>query len=243
MLERLRRDGQHEAAEAYRSLYFRRMWDLSAYMKLLKQRFTQWFNRGRGRRGTLWEERFKSVLVEGPGATLATMAAYIDLNPVRANLVDDPKDYRWCGYSQAMAGDEKALDGLRTVVAAARRVSEESVPWAEVLPEYRIWLFAQGEETEGTDPQGQPLRRGIPREQVAAVLAARGRVGPAEFLRVRVRYFTDGAVLGTREFVDGVFRALRNRFGPKRKDGARRIKGLESPDLYALRDLRLKWAG
>ena len=56
-------------------------------MKLLKQRFTQWFNRQRGRKGTLWEERFKSVLVEGTGEVLATMAAYIDLNPVRAGIV------------------------------------------------------------------------------------------------------------------------------------------------------------
>jgi REP element-mobilizing transposase RayT len=42
-----------------------RMWDISAFMKLLKQRFSQWYNRRKGRRGTLWEERFRSVLVEG----------------------------------------------------------------------------------------------------------------------------------------------------------------------------------
>jgi hypothetical protein len=51
------------------------MWDVSAFMKLLKQRFTQWFNRRRGRKGTLWEERFKSVLVEGAGPALSAMPA------------------------------------------------------------------------------------------------------------------------------------------------------------------------
>ena len=66
------------------------MWDVSGYLQRLKQRFTQWFNRRKGRRGVLWEERFKSVLVEGSGDPLSTMAAYIDLNPVRAGLVDDP---------------------------------------------------------------------------------------------------------------------------------------------------------
>jgi hypothetical protein len=52
--------------------------------------------------GTLWEGRFKSVLVEGTGQTLSTMAAYIDLNPVRAGIVKDPADYRWSGYAEAV---------------------------------------------------------------------------------------------------------------------------------------------
>ena len=60
--------------------------------------------RRHGRKGTLWEDRFRSVLVEGAGLALATMAAYIDLNPVRAGMVEDPKDYRWSGYGAAMAG-------------------------------------------------------------------------------------------------------------------------------------------
>ena len=88
------------------------MWDVSVFMKLLKQRFTQWFNQQWGRKGTLWEERFKSVLVEGAGEVLATMAAYIDLNPVRAGIVKDPADYRWCGYAEATAGSRRAQRGL-----------------------------------------------------------------------------------------------------------------------------------
>src|SRR5690606_4270861 len=104
-LEQWRAGNNHQAAEAERERYFRNMWDVSQFMKVLKQRFSQWFN-GRGpvrRRGTLWEDRFRSVLVEG-GDALRAMAAYIDLNPVRAGLVDDPKDYRWCGYGEACAG-------------------------------------------------------------------------------------------------------------------------------------------
>jgi hypothetical protein len=61
-------------------------------------------DRTRCRQGTLWEERFKSVLVEGAGPALSVMAAYIDMNPVRAGLVSDPKDYRWCGNAAAVAG-------------------------------------------------------------------------------------------------------------------------------------------
>jgi len=78
------------------------MYDLSEFMKTLKQRFSFWFNKSHERGGPLWNGRFKSVLVESPACheqdfahnAITTMAAYIDLNPVRAGLVDDPKDYR-----------------------------------------------------------------------------------------------------------------------------------------------------
>ena len=84
-----------KAAEAIRQRLLVRMGDISQYMKALKQRFSVWYNRSHQRTGTLWNERFKSVLVEGRGNPLQTMAAYIDLNPVRAGLVKDPKDYRF----------------------------------------------------------------------------------------------------------------------------------------------------
>jgi len=103
-LESLRVGGQAEAAEALKRRYTVRMYDLSQFMKTLKQRFTQGYNRRHGRKGTLWEERFKSVLVEGQGRSLATVAAYIDLNAVRAHLAADPKDYRFCGYGEAVSG-------------------------------------------------------------------------------------------------------------------------------------------
>jgi len=67
-------------------------------------------------------------------------------------------------------------------------------------------------------------------------------VAIGRMLRCRVRYFTDGAVLGSREFVDGVFRACRNRFGAKRKDGARRLRGngaATAGALWSVRELRI----
>ncbi len=80
-----------------------RMHDLGQFMKGLMQRFSQWFNRTHNRTGTLWEDRFKSVIVED-GTAAKTMAAYIDLNPVRAGMVADPADYRWSSYGEAMGG-------------------------------------------------------------------------------------------------------------------------------------------
>ncbi|MFT4901938.1 MAG: putative transposase [Lentimonas sp.] len=92
-----------EEAEAVRLQLLARMTDVSELMKTLKQRFSIWYNRSHRRYGTFWAERFKSVLVEGRGDSLQTMAAYIDLNPVRAGLVEDPKDYRFSGYGEAVA--------------------------------------------------------------------------------------------------------------------------------------------
>ncbi|MEJ6578262.1 MAG: hypothetical protein QNL33_19375, partial [Akkermansiaceae bacterium] len=57
----------------------------------------------------------------------------------------------------------------------------------------------------------------------------------------RVRYFTDGAVIGSKAFVEGVFRASRERFGPKRKDGARKPRGALGElagEIWSLRDLK-----
>ena len=236
-----RANGLDEAAEAYKLTYLARMWDVSAFMKLVKQRFSQWFNRVHRRKGTLWEERFKSVLVEEAGEAMSAMSAYIDLNPVRAGMVADPKDYRWCGYADALAGRKSAQAGLR-VVAEAR--AEKPVPQSrEVLSLYRTLLFVAGEE-EGLDAETrQALRRGFSREQIDATLEAGGRLGWGQMLHCRVRYFSDGMALGSREFVDHIFHTQRHRFAPNRETGARPLRRLDAGGLRTLRDLRVQPVG
>jgi len=211
------------------------MWDISQFMKTLKQRFTQWFNKKHKRKGTLWEERFRSSLVEGQergGQALHMVAAYIDLNPIRAGVVEDPKDYRWSGYGEAAGGGRVARAGMRGLMAGGSARGAEAA-----LAAYRVLLFGIGGE-EGVREDGTPIRKGFDREAVRAELARGGRLNVEDYVRCRVRYFTDGAVLGSREFVDRVFDAVRERFGERRQDGARRVRGL-GPSLYALRDLRL----
>ena len=108
-----------EEAEAIRRRLLARMGDVSEFMKSVKQRFGIWFNKTHGRYGTLWADRFKSVLVEGHANPLQTMAAYIDLNPVRAGLVEDPKglSFLWLrggsgGARGGSAGAGYCLGGL-----------------------------------------------------------------------------------------------------------------------------------
>jgi len=67
---------------------------LSEFVKEIKQSFSRYYNKRHHRRGTLWGERFKSLIVE-KGETLINCLAYIDLNPIRAGIVERPEDYRW----------------------------------------------------------------------------------------------------------------------------------------------------
>ena len=150
MLEMFAKARDEKGAAEYLAQFHRRMWDVSEFLKLLKQRFTQWYNHRTVRKGTLWEDRFKSVLVEGEGDPLVTMAAYIDLNPVRAGLVTDPAEYRWSGYGEAMAGRRRAKEGIRRIHGLGVRSLE--VNGSEAMRGYRVRVFAQGETgLEGTD--------------------------------------------------------------------------------------------
>lgn len=179
-----------EDAVLIREKLLARMGDVSAFMKTLKQRFSTWFNKTHERYGPLWSDRFKSVLVEGKGNALQTMAAYIDLNPVRANLVQDPKDYRFCGYAEAVAGDPLAIQSLKFVSAGLYEIST-----SEALQSYRRMLFGKG----GAPAMG---KSSIDRERAVHVLETEEGLLPAStLLRCRVRYFTESAVLGSAEFV------------------------------------------
>ena len=177
-------------------------------------------------------DRFKSVMVESGGDALRTMAAYIDLNAVRAGLVEDPKDYRWCGYAEAVSGNRRAQRGL------CKAVGKPVDGWesAKAREMYRCVLFDSGREVR--DAQNvNVVRAGVKVEKTKEVLKAGGKLTLGELVRQRVRYFSDGLVLGSREFVEGVFEDNRDKFGPKRKDGARRLSGLKEP-LYSMRRLR-----
>ncbi|MBL9157054.1 MAG: hypothetical protein JNJ70_06270, partial [Verrucomicrobiales bacterium] len=84
-------------------------------------------------------------------------------------------------------------------------------------------------------------RAGFTEAEIEVVRETGGKLPLREALRRRVRYFCDGAVLGTEAFVEEVFareQRLRRRFGEKRTTGARRMRGAEWGDLRVLRDLR-----
>jgi hypothetical protein len=246
-----RRRGDEAAAVGRLQAFRDRLCDVSAFMKELKTRFTKWYNKRHGRRGTLWMERFKSVLVEGSRGrvssvknevdALRVMALYIDLNPVRAGLVRDPAEYRWCGYAAAVAGEKSLREGL-TEVAGARS-------WVGAKAAYGGWLAEVVEAEKVKKPRDEAAETatddesaGMPTEgrgEVAAGGSQKVRLGWGELLRHRVRYFSDGGVMGSRAFV----RDYRQRDEQDR----RRVPAVKEmrveERLHCLRQLRVRALG
>ncbi len=248
---------------------WRRLFDVSSFLLSLKQQFTVWFNRKHKREGTLWEERFKSTIVQG-GVAVAEMAAYIDLNPVRAGLVSDPKDYWWSGYGRAVRGD--AVAQARVLEAASYYMenppevvadeisklvpTQPDGPWNVGQRHYRMLMYRRGLARRLEDGS---LAGFFSQATVAGVLSAKG-ILPSQGTRKRmnrsqkdtlpsdvsyvkdpIRAFTGGLALGWGEFVEEVFQLHRHRFGQRRLQGARPIV---SPGkwggLRALRELGSK---
>ena len=230
-----------------------RMHDLSEFMKGLLIRFTRWFNRVHSRSGTLWEERFKSVIVKS-GVAARTMAAYIDLNPVRAGMVKDPADYRWSSYGEAVGGGKKgngkkAREGLVRAYLCDQGVGFEAEKWRDVSRLYRRLMgLALGRKPGRADIAEAGNCAGENTLNTAEMLESKDNstvlkdLGLAKMLHCRVRYFTDGAVIGSKEFVNEAFARARERFSSKRKDGARAMRGSGSGAqglLWSARDLRV----
>ena len=118
---RLEEAGCAERAVADRERLCRRMYNISQFMKTLKERVTRIFNSPFGKaghEGALWQGRFHSGVVEPTAAVLAIVAAYIEFNPVKAGIADAPGSWRWSSFSCALG------DGPRSAVC--RRMYERT---------------------------------------------------------------------------------------------------------------------
>jgi len=225
--------GAPEQAQDIRSRFVRRMFDLSIFNKELKGGFTQWYNRRHRRFGPLWAERFTSVLVQG-GQALAAIAAYVDLNPIRAGLCTDPKDYRYCGYAEAVAKPSSPRrSGIRSAMGLA-----DTASWNEVASYYRKFLFQTGLQSENKKRAGfdlQTVRRVVEQEE--------GQLSVAESLRCRVRYFSAGAIIGSKTFVEHNFERWKERFKFKRPRSPYRVETFQSVELWSFHNPRVQPTG
>lgn len=223
--------------------YQARRFSLSIFLKELKQRYTRWHNRRHHRVGTLWESRFRSVLVEGDETALLTIAAYIDLNPVRAGIVNDPKDYHWSGYAEAVAGKSMARAGLGAILEHTSFGTNRRISWRSTGPRYRVLLYGHGEARLDDAKSGRPGRVGMSRAEVVKVIESGGELEVSEILRCKVRYLTDGMALGSGDFLQEVFEENRSRFSDARKTAGRAMKGSSWNGMQILRGLRSKVFG
>lgn len=245
--------GLQSRIEEWRRRQVAAMYSLSEYMKRLKQRFARWYNRRTGRIGVFWEDRYRSTIVEEGSSALRMVATYIDLNPVRAGVREDPGRYRWSGYAEALAGSREALEGIAWITGLGgecahgsegrRGMASESAGQRRrrllrALVRYRQMLGQAGRERVRED--GTVVRRGLKAEVVARLERESGV--RREQVMERVRQFTRGVVVGSRGYVEEWFG--RNRHVvlgggslERRQTGARPL-GRKWKGLYCLRRLR-----
>lgn len=148
-----RLEGERRLLEIFER-YHQRMFNLSFFMQGLKQRFTRWYNRNTGMRGTLWMDRFQSVIIADQVSCQKTAAA-IDLTPVRAGFCERPEDYWWSSFGEASrkGSDGLARAGLVRAMRGHQGQEADERMWSSdgVGKEYRKLLKEELESGLGED--------------------------------------------------------------------------------------------
>ena len=203
-----------------------RMRDISQLMKDLQQQFTCWFNRTRPatRRGTLWAGRFKSVILD-EGDAFWECLKYAEMNPVRSGICAKPEDYRFSSWGR-FAGSGAHPFAANFTAHLRRFLGERAACWddGKVVAEFGSSMARQAVGEAGASQEevyavGEEARR-TPRFRTT--------------ITRRVRYWTDGVVIGSKTFLLEV--EARFRGGdrpPKRFDRS----GLDS--IFSYRQLRI----
>ncbi len=196
---------------------------LSEYMKEVKQTFSRYYNKLHDRRGTLWGERFKSLIVEN-GETLINCLAYVDLNAVRAGIVERPEEYRWCSLGYHMQTGNKdnwlSLDfGLKEF--GVRNDKDR-------LKHYKKFVYETGAADAGKGAKITP-------KIVEAERIKDFEITRKDLFIQRTRYFTDSGIIGSKEFVKNNFKRFKHFFQSNHDKKPNAVKGLDG--VYSLKRL------
>ncbi len=222
---------------------WQRMYDVSQFIFSVKQQFSHWYNRENDRAGTLWEERFRSTLIQ-PGPAVAEIAAYIDLNPVRSGLVSEAKHYQWSQYGRAFRGDLLAMQSLvllaelSHIETSPRRTPEMSSSVPGLGPQLALSLMAALLEKRGDASTLSKRKPGEdldsdPSESSEELAPAPPDSPKLNYAALRVRGYTRGVALGDPLFLQQVMLDHRDQFGIRRTSAGRRIRILASTTAEA----------
>jgi len=207
--------------------YFReKLSSLSEFIREIKVGFARYYNRRHNRRGYFWGDRFKSVIVE-KGETLINCLAYIDLNPLRAGLVNRPEEYRWnsLGYHLQTKNKDQFLStdfGLKEFNVKSKK---------ERIRRYRRYVYEAG----AFDRPDKMQARVIDAKVVAKVRKKDFEISRVSRFRYRTRYFTDSGIIGSKEFVAENYKRFKHLFYSKHEKKPKPIKGLDG--MYSLKRL------
>jgi len=175
----------------------KRLGSISRFVQEFKQDFSRWYNKKHKRKGHLWRERFKGVLIDHGVAELVS-SCYIDLNPVRAGITMFPEKYKWSSIGlreNKPAQAQKVLYPITPVYAFKQPNQGDELCFIRVieginsLEWYRAFVYScGGKEIEG--------KANIPKEIVESVLSCCQYLNVAGALQRKIANFSKGIALG-----------------------------------------------
>ena len=199
---------------------------LSEFVREIKVNFTRFYNKRHGRRGYFWGDRFKSVIVE-KGETLINCLAYIDLNPVRAGIVERPEDYRWSSLGYHIQANNKDHFLSTDFGLKAFNVKSEK----ERVRRYREYVY----ETGAILPSNKPYVKTIKAKTAEKERKKDFEISRADRFLYRTRYFTDSGIIGSREYVSVTYQQFKHLFQSKHEKKPKSVKGLDG--VFSLKRL------
>jgi putative transposase len=215
-----------EVAKEQLDIYRNKFSSLANYMKEIKQAFSWYYNKRHCRRGTLWGERFKSVIVEN-GETLINCLAYIDLNPVRAGLVKRPEDYRWNSIGFHIQTNNK--DNFLSMDFGLKEFSIKSKK--ERVQRYRRYVYEAGALEHPEKCQASVIKNDV----IKKASRKNFEITRTDRFRCRTRYFSDSGIIGSKKFVFNTYQQFKNLFHSRHEKKPKRVKGLSG--TYSLKRL------
>ena len=159
------------------------------------------------------------------GLTLVNLLAYVDLNAVRAGIVKRPEEYRWCSLGYHVQSGNR--DELLSVDFGMKEWNEFDEK--RIIRKYREYVYEVGAIDRG---KGAVIDEEIVKEERKKGF----RLKRSEIFRYRCRYFTDAGVLGSKRFVQEVFKEIKGLLGSK--DERKFVAVYGDAGMYSLKRLQ-----
>ncbi len=158
------------------------------------------------------------------GETLVNLLAYVDLNPIRAGIVDKPEDYRWSTLGYLVQRGNK--DGLIDLNLGMHEWNEFNP--TEIIRKYREFVYETGAMDAGKGKRLDP-------ELVKQERKKGYRLSRTDVFRHRCRYFSDSGIIGSKEFVAEVFDGVKHLLDSKDERKFTPVGGVEG--VYSMKRL------
>lgn len=186
-----------------------RLSDVSCFIQDIKQRFSRWYNQLNDGHGHIWAERFKSVILQNEQALLACMV-YVELNSVRAGIVERPEEYRYSGLHHMLTGGRASMWLNHHSLASALSFYDTKSSSKNLYKRYIEIVYNEGMIEK-------PGKAKISEELGNEVLKSKSLDKTIFSFRKRIRYFSDGVILGSKLFCEQKFQEFQPYFHTKKK--------------------------